>query len=163
MACTQHEVLASLRNLLRGLRVLDAGSGSGWLSRELGLGGVTVVAADIQNYEAPGLKGAHPMRTVFQLDYQGDAVALLPGPFDAVLLVWPDHASPFAADIAEAMRPGQRLLVNGEGPRGCTADDAFFRALDGDFQPEPTAAALLNEGHVAFPGARDEWSVWVKL
>ena len=40
-------------------------------------------------------KRGYPMRSVFCLDHHGDAVALLQGSFDMVVLAWPNLDTPF--------------------------------------------------------------------
>ena len=56
----------------------------------------------------------YPMRSVFRLDHHRDAVALLPGSFDMVLLVWPNIDTPFGEQVAHAMRSGQVMILEGE-------------------------------------------------
>ena len=82
------ECISSLVALCEGKKVLDAGSGSGWLAEQLAQQGIAITAADWTDYRKPrDKKRGYPMQSVFRLDHHGDAVALLPGNFDVVLLV----------------------------------------------------------------------------
>ncbi|MDP1939114.1 MAG: hypothetical protein Q8K54_00475 [Gallionella sp.] len=62
---------------------------------------------------------------MFRLDHHGDAVALLPGSFDMVLLVWPDLGTPFGEQVAHAMRSGQVMILEGEEKGGSAATVSF--------------------------------------
>lgn len=70
--------------------VLDAGSGSGYLSRELGRLGVKTFAVDGRDYREPRTAGTgYPIKAVHQLDVVGDATGFVASRFGAVLMVWP--------------------------------------------------------------------------
>lgn len=156
------EVLSSLCELLRGRRVLDAGCGSGYLAHALGQRGIDVLAVDHCDYRQSEDAASFPMRQVWRLDLQADAVSLLPGDFDAVMLSWPDYSSSFGTRVLEAMRPGQLLVYQGEGRGGCTADDAFHSALFDTLRwavcREESQA--LNTRHFQFLAVHDRWHVY---
>lgn len=157
------EVVQVLTGILTGKRVLEAGSGSGWLAAQLVERGIDVTAADWTDYRAPRDDGhGYPISAVYRLDHHGDAAALLPGDFDAVLMVWPNLDTPFGEDVAQAMTAGQILILEGEGKGGCTARDEFFDALDAEFESLKPETAALNESHLTFPGLHDHWTVWKK-
>lgn len=157
------EVLSALASLLRKKQVLEVGCGSGWLAQQLADRKIDITAADKANYSVPAEAGdGFPIAKVYRLDYQGDAVGLLPGQFDVVLMSWPDYESSFAAEVGRAMKPGQLLVFEGEGEGGCTGDDAFFELLSSSFEEQVAQSRRLNAGHVQFPGIHDLWSVWVK-
>ena len=134
--------------------VLDAGSGSGYLSKALVDLGVNSVAVDRRQVERQYL-------VLHQRDETGNAVEYVAmQTVQVVLLVWPSFDKPFAYEIAHAMRPGQWLLYEGEEQGGCTADDAFFSLVKGDaFSFHDEFARYLNEVHVAFAGLHDRWFV----
>ena len=105
------ECVFSLAALCKGKKVLEAGSGSGWLADRLAQQGIEITAADWTDYRQPrDTKRGYPMRSVFRLDHHGDAAALLPGNFDVVLLVWPNLGTPFGEQVARAMRSGQVMI-----------------------------------------------------
>ncbi len=145
-------------------RVLDAGSGSGFLARELCRLGVDTFAVDTCDYENREHQFGYPMIQVHQRDVQGDAVEYVAKGFGAVLLVWPGYDHPFGHNIAKAMLPGQLLVYEGE-IRGCCADDAFFDYLDDPSTWEHRAdlSDALNACHVTFAGVHDRWRVYRKV
>lgn len=154
------EVLAALKRYLVGKKVLEAGSGSGWLADWLANNGVDIQAADRADYRV--VRDSYPMRKVYRLDHHGDVVDLLPGEFDVVILVWPNYNTDFGAKVIKAMKPGQVLIFEGEGPGGCTADDAFFDLFDSEFTERSLQSKVLNLHHKMFDGIHDQWSVLVK-
>ncbi|KMS64604.1 hypothetical protein BVRB_018580, partial [Beta vulgaris subsp. vulgaris] len=157
------EVVDSLVSLLTSKKVLEAGCGTGWLAAELTKRGVDIVAADHIDYRKPPADHQqYNFRRVYQLDYHGDAVKLLPGEFDVVLIIWPNLDDSFAADVAKAMRPGQMMIYEGEGPYGATADDVFFEILESEFECLKSETDALNDNHRVFSSLHDYWQVVIK-
>lgn len=160
------ELMHRLADFLRDHRqVLDAGSGSGYLSQELHrLGLEDTIAIDTRDYREH-LRTGYPIKQVHRLDIQADALTMAGADYvGSVLLVWPPHDFAFAEKIAMAMRPGQILLYAGEEKGGCTADDAFFDYMEGRriWEPLTEIANSFNEVHVVMPGSTDGWLVWEK-
>ena len=154
------ECITSLAELCKSKNVLEAGSGSGWLADQLAQQGIEITAADWTDYRQPrDTKRGYPMRSVFRLDHHGDAVALIPGSFDMVLLVWPNLNTPFGEQVALAMRSGQVMILEGEEKGGNTATDEFFDMLCADFERLDAETLTLNEHHRTFPGLHDRWQV----
>lgn len=154
------ECISSLKALCKGKKVLEAGSGSGWLADKLAQQGVEITAADWTDYRQPrDSKRGYPMRSVFRLDHHGDAVALLPGNFDVVLLVWPNLDTPFGEQIARTMRSGQVMILEGEEKGGNTATNEFFDVLSADFEHLEAETLAINKHHRTFPGLHDRWHV----
>ncbi len=158
------EVIDALAKLSAGKKVLEAGSGSGWLAARLGERGINILAADWTDYRTAdrSSKRGYPVREVFRLDHHGNAVDLLPGDYDTVLLVWPNYETQFAHNVACAMRSGQTLIYEGESEGGCTADQAFFQYLRISFKPRLSEMAELNTNHRTFPGVHDKWWIGTK-
>ena len=154
------ECIFTLATLCKGKKMLEAGSGSGWLADQLAQQGIEITAADWTDYRQPrDKKRGYPMRSVFRLDHHGDAVALLPGDFDMVLLVWPNLNTPFGEQVAHAMRSGQVMILEGEEKGGSTATDEFFDVLNADFEHLDAETLALNEHHRTFPGLHDRWQI----
>lgn len=155
------ECLCFLADFLASKKILEAGSGTGWLAMELAQRGVDIIAADWTDYRqvpAESSRG-YAMRSVYKLDHHGDVVKLLPGDFDAVLIIWPNLDKPFAQNVATAMKPGQIMIYEGEGAGGCNATDAFFDVLNRDFDPLVDETKALNKDHRVFPGLHDLWVI----
>jgi hypothetical protein len=153
------ELMQRLADFLRDHRqVLDAGSGSGYLSQELDhLGLEDTMAVDMRDYREH-LGTGYQIKQVHRLDIRADALTVTGADYvGSVLLVWPPH------DFM-AMRPGQILLYAGEDKGGCTADDAFFDCMADRCTWEPLAeiANSFNDVHVVMPGSVDGWMVWRK-
>jgi predicted O-methyltransferase YrrM len=154
------ECVSTLAALCKGKNVLEAGSGSGWLADQLAQQGIEITAADWTDYRQPrDTKRGYPIRSVFRLDHHGDAVALLPGSFDVVLLVWPNLGTPFGEQVARAMCSGQVMILEGEEKGGNTATDEFFDVLSADFESLDAETLALNEHHRTFPGLHDRWQI----
>ncbi len=158
------EVMTVLAELLQNSGpVLDAGCGSGYLSRELNRLGVTTFAVDYRDFrEARPVGNGYPINTVYQLDALGDASSFISSQLGALLMTWPPYDDPFALNVALAMLPGQWLVYEGENVGGCTANTAFFEFMSDStlWQPMPDASSRLNAVHVTLDTLHDHWTVW---
>ena len=159
------ECLLFLAHFFAGKKVLEVGSGSGWLAEQLAQRGIDIVAADWADYRLPpndeglGLQ----IKTVYRLDHHGDALDLLPGNFDVVLLVWPNLETPFLGEqVARAMKGGQFLVYEGESYGVWAGSNTFFDMLVDDFVPLKKPIRALNSTHRTFPGHDDKWLVLEK-
>jgi hypothetical protein len=158
------ECVVTLAALCKGKKVLEAGSGSGWLAHHLAQRGIAITAADWTDYRQPrDTKRGYPMQTVFRLDHHGNAVELLPGNFEVVLLVWPNLGTPFGEQVARAMSSGQVMILEGEDKGGNTATDEFFDVLSADFERLDPDTLALNEHHRTFPSLHDRWQILRKI
>lgn len=161
------EVMAILAELLQPVgRVLDAGCGSGYLSKELTRLGVSTFAVDCCDFSQARPDGqGYPIRAAYQHDALGDASTFVSSRFGAVLLTWPPYDRPFALKVAQATLPGQLLVYEGEDIGGCTANTAFFEFISDSNRWErlPEPSSRLNAVHVTFDGLHDRWVVWKRL
>jgi SAM-dependent methyltransferase len=161
------EVMKVLAELFQNLDpILDAGCGSGYLSKELTRLGVSTFAVDYCDFrESRPVGHGYPINTVYQLDALGDAASFITSRFGAVLLTWPPYDNPFALKVAKAMRPGQWLVYEGEDVGGCTADEAFFEFMNDStlWEPLPDASARLDAVHVTLDTLHDHWAVWKRI
>lgn len=158
------EQIETLSRQLKYKKVLDAGSGSGFISSELLVHGVDVTAIDVDNYNEHKDDRIFPIRNVWHVDVIGDALDHLPGEYDAVILTWPPGYHPFARRIAETMEPGQLLFYQGEGPKGCTADDSFFSEVQNrqKWREVVEYSDNLNVHQLNFLHNYDFWTVYQK-
>lgn len=161
------EVMTVLAELLQNSGfVLDAGCGSGYLSKELARLGIPTFAVDYCDFrEARPVGHGYPINSVYQLDALGDAASFVSSQFGAVLLTWPPYDNPFALKVAQAMLPGQLLVYEGEDVCGCTADTVFFECMSDStlWEPLPDASSRLNAVHVTLDTLHDHWTVWKRL
>jgi len=154
------ECVLTLAALCKGKKVLEAGSGSGWLAQQLAQREIAITAADWTDYRQPrNTTRGYPMQTVFRLDHHGNAVTLLPGNFDMVLLIWPNLGTQFGEQVARAMSSGQIMILEGEEKGGNTATDEFFDVLSADFERLDAETLALNKHHRTFPSLYDRWYV----
>ena len=153
------ECLEALVQMLRGHKVLDAGSGGGYLSHCLGAAGVDVTAVELHPPET--VPTEQDPRRLWQVDIAGCARQHVSAKYDVVIVSWPGHQQPFAFDIATALAPGQVLVYQGEGSGGCTANPDFFE-LVADWPLLEDETRALNAGHVQFHGVKDRWYVLMK-
>ena len=154
------ECVLTLAALCKDKKVLEAGSGSGWLADQLAQQGIEITAADWTDYRQPrDSKRGYPMQSLYRLDHHGDAVALLPGDFDVVLLVWPNLGTPFGEQVARTIRSGQVMILEGEEKGGNTATEEFFDVLSADFERLDAETLALNKHHRTFPCLHDQWQV----
>lgn len=94
------EVMNILSELLREAGpVLDAGCGSGYLSKELTRRGVSMFAVDSCDFREVRPSGhGYPINAVYQRDALGDAASFVSNRFGAVLLAWPPLWPSFCAE-----------------------------------------------------------------
>jgi len=146
-------------------RVLEAASGSGFLSKELCNRGIDVFAVDSCDYENKERVFGYPMINVYQRNALGDAIEYLSEKFSAVIMIWPPYDRPFAFDIAKAMYPGQLLVFEGEFAGGCVADDKFFEYMADEscWTLLKDLSTKLDEVHVTFLTQHDHWLIWRKI
>lgn len=158
------EVMDTMADLLRNAGpMLEVGSGSGYLSKELARLGLSTFAVDYVDYTLPN--NGYPIDAVYQRDAQGDAVPFVAKGFGAVLMTWPPYDRPFALRVAKAMLPGQLLIYGGENAGGCTANQAFFDYLADTDRWERLfdLSDQLDAVHVTFCGDKDHWLMFRRL
>jgi hypothetical protein len=149
------ETVDALVELLQGKKVLEVGSGGGFLAHTLSERGVNIMALDQTTLESENPK--YYFSKVWKLDIVGDFHQVLPGDYDVVLLSWPDMGTSFANEVAAQMKEGQVLVYQGEW-QGCTADSDFFEQVGGEnWYDDTEVARRLNEHHRRFPGIKDSW------
>lgn len=151
------EVKEILVNFLKGKRVLEVGSGTGYFAAHMKQGGVgDYNAVDIWD----------PLywdeRTTRYFGIDGDSLDYIDNSYDVIVMNWPPYDEPFAHQVVKKMSKGQVLIYNGQGSGGCTGDKDFFNYLDEHFTPMKELDYELNENHVSFPCIKDHWWVYAK-
>ena len=153
------EMLDALAILLKNKKVIEAGAGTGFLSKQLKNRNIQIEPVDIGDwYENNGFTEPY-----FCHIHKENAVHYIENNWhDAVVMSWPNIGSPFAYTVAKAMGKDSILVFQGEGKYGCTGDDQFFEYLDNEFQICDEETKLLNKYHVQFYGLHDRWMVFRK-
>lgn len=152
------ECLAALVAQTKGKRVLDVGSGCGFLAFALEEQGVEVTALDMEDPKVG--TSSFGFKQVWKLDVVSAFQPEMAHAYDVVILSWPGSGT-VAADVARALLPGQILLYMGEWRGGCTAEEGFFELLDGsDWELLEPESRSLNMYHYRFQGLKDRWHVY---
>lgn len=107
--------------------VVEMGAGTGYWAWMLQNEGVDVKAFDSQPNGNHWCSADHwaPVR-------QGSHEVLWAYTNHALMLCWPPYDEAMAIDCLEAYK-GDVLIYIGEGPSGCTGDNAFHQALGSDY------------------------------
>lgn len=120
--------VAWIRERLNGAGIVEPGAGHGYWAWQLAQAGVDVVAYEPAVADANSFVIGEPWFPV----QQGDHMVTAGHPDRSLLLCWPSYSESWAAEALRAYKGGQ-LFFAGEGPGGCTADDAFFDLLDAEW------------------------------
>jgi hypothetical protein len=118
--------MAWLRQVLDGRGVVEIGAGSGYWAWQMSQSGIDVAAYDPH---PPGPDNKYATHRLYHPVEIGDHSAAADHSDRVLLLCWPPYDAPMAADALKAYG-GDTVVFVGEGPGGCTADDAFFKLLD---------------------------------
>jgi SAM-dependent methyltransferase len=104
---------------LRGVRVLDAGCGTGWLSRYLAGRGARVVGVDVSDAlvaRARSIEAAAPLGITYAVHDLMEPLPYAAGSFDAAVSVMTvmDVEEPLAAvrHVARVVRPGGQFVLS---------------------------------------------------
>lgn len=152
------EVISTLLCFLRGKKVLEVGSGIGYLAHVLSEKGI-----DITTIDNLSTKYCFGRNLIIKCDKQVLAFGKIKSKYDVVIMSWPDYESVFASRIISEMHKGQVLIYQGEGWGGCTGNDKFFRKLNKSFREIDILSDKLNHHHVQFNGIHDWWYVYRKI
>lgn len=112
--------------------VVEMGAGTGYWASLIAQAGGQIRCFD---RFPPGEENQYRHRHAYVPIERGGPEVL--GDFSAytLMLCWPPYDDPMAAECLDRWR-GNRLVYIGEGPWGCTADDAFFERLGRGFELE---------------------------
>lgn len=147
---------------------IEIGAGTGYWAWQLSQLGVDMLAYDLyppqhtgqNHYHSPrtpdksGLIGQ--VRSVFFDVRAGNELVAKQFPERILFLCWPPYESSFAFDCLKAYQ-GKRLVFIGESSGGCTANDAFYGALNENWQE------IAEHKPVQWSGIRDHISVYERI
>ena len=112
--------------------LVEVGAGTGYLASRLEASGADIVATDKYpphtDRNPYGWKHEH-----IKVKQMSAATAVKAHPDRNVLMSWPSYGKRWAYLAAKCIKKNCHLLYIGEGPGGCTANDAFFKLMDTDF------------------------------
>ena len=120
--------------------------GGGWLSYWLKHYGLNVQSSDNQSWHKVFKLSPQPIVKMDAAKY----VRMYP--VQLYILSWPDYGSDVAYRVWRSMKRGQYLLFIGEDEGGCTANDAFFKAVR---SKEISDIWGLEKNFIAFWGIHD--------
>ncbi len=147
-------LLDKLSTICKNKTVVDVGAGSGWLSHQLKLREVNIIAIDQYTKSNSHFTKNHTdileTNAIDNLKYNY---------FDIVIMTWPDYNCNFAYQILEQLKSNQILIYMGELEGGCTGDDNFFKLLDKKAIENTELTKQLQEHNLCWPGMRDDWYV----
>lgn len=143
-----------MRQLVRNRDLVELGAGRGYWAWQLEQAGVHVTAydpappgKDNPYFNAPGTFTRVEERDHTVVDQHMNAV---------LFMSWPGYEATWAHD-ALARYAGDMLIYAGEGPGGCTADDAFYDLLERDWDWLATAP-----DHAMWWGIHDSLDAYVR-
>lgn len=121
--------VAWMKERLAGRGLVEIGAGKGYWADQLMQAGVDVVAYDPCEVSESKYAVGDPWFPVVS----GAAEAAAAHPDRALTLCWPSYNEPWAQQ-ALSTYAGSQLFYAGEGAGGCCADDAFFEALEAEWE-----------------------------
>lgn len=156
------KMLNTLGKILKGKKILEAGSGSGFLSYSLQNLGLDITPVDFKNVEDNPYSFSQSYTNILNEDAVKHLqfANKLSQSYDIVIMSWPCLGTDFANNILNAMKPGQKLIYIGERGGGCTANDKFFNSLEDKTCLDQKMTDKLQENSLSFTGLHDDWYVY---
>jgi len=152
-AIITNELVNSLVELCKGKKVVELGSGSGYLSHLLELKGMDITTVDTADW--------YTERVIRKPDIVGSYREMDFSDYDVVIMSWPNYESNAAAQVLKGLNENQLFIYCGEGLRGCCGDDDLHITLSQHWEH-------LKEDHgvsansLVFARIKDYWTVYTK-
>ena len=140
-----------LSDEFRGKKIIEVGSGSGWLAHNLQKKGIDIVATDI-NVQKNSYGFVEKFTDVLEVDSKE---FIKNNNYDCILMSWPDYSTSFAYNILKNMKINKTLIYIGESYGGCTADDNFFDLLEQKAVLNDSLSISLNRHYNQWSGLHD--------
>ncbi|MGH3376427.1 MAG: hypothetical protein ACRDP6_16980 [Actinoallomurus sp.] len=122
--------IAWLTHVLADRGLVEIGAGSGYWAWQAGQAGIDVIAYEPISASA----NAYTDGIQYTLIRRDGPAAARRHPSRALLLCWPSHGDPWAANALHAYT-GDLMIYIGQGQGGRCADDDFFRLLARTWTP----------------------------
>lgn len=147
-----------LSEQLNQKKVLEVGSGTGFLSSLLQKNNIDVTPID----KAVTSQNDYGFKDKFTQIIEADAKIFIDNnpSFDAVIMSWPDYADNFAFEVLNAMQKGQTLYYCGEQAGGCTGNDAFHDLLETKAVLQKNKTNALQKHSLHWDYIHDDWYVF---
>lgn len=152
-AIITNELVDSLVKLCDGMKVVELGSGSGYLSHLLELKGVNITTVDTADW--------YTERVIRKPDIIGSYREMDFSNYDVVLMSWPNYESNAAAQVVKGLNENQIFIYCGEGLRGCCGDDDLHLTLAYRWEPLEEDHGLAANSLV-FARIKDYWQAYKK-
>lgn len=151
-AIITNELVESLVKICEGKKVVELGSGSGYLSHLLELKGIDIKTVDTADWytdrviRKPDIVGSYR-----EMDFSG---------YDVVIMSWPNYQSNAAAQVLKGLED-QIFIYCGEGRNGCTGDADLHDTLNEHWEHLKEDHGLTANSLV-FSRIHDYWRAYVK-
>lgn len=152
------DLIKSLVDYIGNRKVLEVGSGTGFLAKQLRGGGLSnLICTDNLSWDWDN----RFIDDIENID-GGAAIEKYGTAVDVILMSWPNYATPFAYEVLKAFmkintkeHPVEIIFI-GEDIDGCTGDDKFFEMVY-DERNELSFDFLddINDSFVSFYGIHD--------
>jgi hypothetical protein len=151
-----------LRKFLRNKKVVEIGSGNGYLAYYLEQAGVDITA--VNNYCSGDYNSLNWKDFYYKRDRQEDARYhyYYYNKYNCIIMSWPDSGDDLAYLVAKRMKKDRILIYQGESKYGCTANDNFFNYIEKYFRQIKPIQRLLNDKHLQYFGIHDYWYILKK-
>lgn len=152
-AIITNELVESLVKLCEGKKVVELGSGSGYLSHLLEFEGVDITTVDTADWytdqviRLPDIVGSYR-----EMDFSA---------YDVVIMSWPNYQSNAAAQAVKALNENQIFIYCGESAGGCCGDDDLHQTLEEKWGLLDEDYGL-NANSIVFPGIHDYWNAYAR-
>lgn len=152
-AIITNELVNSLAELCKGKKVVELGSGSGYLSHLLELKGMDITTVDTADW--------YTERVIREPDIVGSYREMDFSDYDVVIMSWPNYESNAAAQVLKGLNENQLFIYCGEGQGGCCADDDLHQTL-AEHWIHLEDDHGLNANSLVFARIHDYWRAYVR-
>lgn len=152
-AIITNELVDSIVNICKDKKVVELGSGSGYLSHLLELKGVDITTVDTADW--------YTERVIRKPDIVGSYREMDFSDYDVVIMSWPNYESNAAAQVLKGLKDNQLFIYSGEGLRGCCGDDDLHITLSQQWQRLEDDCGLSSNSLV-FARIKDYWTAYTK-
>ena len=152
-AIITNELVESLVNICKDKKVVELGSGSGYLSHLLELEGVDITTVDTADW--------YTDKVIRKPDIVGSYREMDFSAYDVVIMSWPNYQSNAATEVVKGLNEKQIYIYCGEGYGGCCGDNDLHDTLDQHWEHLEDDHGL-NANSLVFSRVHDFWRAYVQ-